>query len=481
MHPAPEPSNPKATRRRPPAADRSARLLDWLAKSGARFPALSLHTAPDGERLVRATRDIAPGETVLAVPRRCLITHDAVRASAAGKALRAAGVEIEKGQLPLAAYLIAHERAGRGPFNAYVRALPAAFPGVPLFYDEAQLALLRGTHALRRTQQRWAEIESDHLLLREVPGFEDLDRLTLARARTAVTSRVFGLRMGGTKREALAPLADMMNHSASPGVDWEFDDASGEMRMIAVEPIARGAEVHDSYGEKSNARFLVAYGFTMPDNPDDETSIPLSLAKDQPRYSEKARLLRASGGAEQRLPISLRLSDPSTQKALSFLRIACASESELQQAASTLAAARLVPPLSARNESAAITGLGFVCGRALSRYRETIADDDALLARADLPPRDRLCITVRRDEKRVLARHVELSRALVPLLRLPRAALEREVTARFESDAPIDRALESVVRSLPDPSAARTLTGTLDTPDARTRSTVRPAEGRRAW
>lgn len=36
--------------------------------------------------------------------------------------------------------------------------------------------------------------------------------------------------------------------------------------MTALRNIAKGAQVHDSYGYKSNERYLLNYGFSFEDN-----------------------------------------------------------------------------------------------------------------------------------------------------------------------------------------------------------------------
>jgi hypothetical protein len=36
--------------------------------------------------------------------------------------------------------------------------------------------------------------------------------------------------------------------------------------MACVRAVARGAQVHDSYGLKSNDRFLMSYGFSLDHN-----------------------------------------------------------------------------------------------------------------------------------------------------------------------------------------------------------------------
>jgi hypothetical protein len=117
-------------------------------------------------------------------------------------------------------------------------------------------------------------------------------------AEATVCSRAFLVPragLGGRAAHCLVPLADMLNTALPHTCDVDFgtklstNSSSGsgsssssssssfspspspsgtELRfvMACVRAVARGAQVHDSYGLKSNDRFLMSYGFSLDHN-----------------------------------------------------------------------------------------------------------------------------------------------------------------------------------------------------------------------
>ena len=127
--------------------------------------------------------------------------------------------------------------------------------------------------------------------------------------------------------------------------------------LTAVRDVAAGAEVWNGYGAKGNSRFLVQYGFCLDDNDADEAEL---------RFPERFRIPRDRA-------------HPSTKPLLEWLR---------QQH---------------RDDAAAGAALDAAVRAAHARFPTTIADDDALLARADLSIHARNFILARRGERAVLA------------------------------------------------------------------------------
>ena len=64
---------------------------------------------------------------------------------------------------------------------------------------------------------------------------------------------------------AMVPIADMLNHRATPNVVWTFDAKLQGFTMIATRDIQRGEPIYDSYGKKSNSQYLKNFGFALKD------------------------------------------------------------------------------------------------------------------------------------------------------------------------------------------------------------------------
>ncbi len=400
----------------------TASLHDWLARQGARIGSMAVVEGGTAGRGVCATADIPSGEVVLCVPRAAMITRDVARRSPVGRRLFEADIDTPSGHGLLAAFLLAEKRRAGSPLAPYLEALPAEFPTVPLFFPKDALPVLRGSFAATLIVKRREALCRDLLALRKVvPALRDVSVREYFWARTVVISRVFGLGKGDASTEAFVPMADMLNHKRPPDIDWNYDDDRETFVLTAARDIRAGEELHDSYGRKPNARYFVHYGFAMPHGADDEVELYLGLPAGEPRSSTKISALRRLGGPEAWIRISNRVRNDDTQRAFTFLRAAAAGDAEAGRVASLIARREPIPPLSPRSESAALALLDKACAAALARFdTPDLAEDEALLAQADLPVNVRNALVVRRGEKRLLHAYRRLCAASIDLLRLPR-------------------------------------------------------------
>ena len=129
----------------------AAALVAWATADGLRLsPKVAVGApSPGAPRGLVATRDIAPGETVLTLPASCT-AFDAAAARAdetlglgAGIAAYESAPASTRGadvseETALALFVaLARRHPSRTPFGTYVDALPAALPSSPLFLDDA--------------------------------------------------------------------------------------------------------------------------------------------------------------------------------------------------------------------------------------------------------------------------------------------------------------------------------------------------------
>ena len=223
--------------------------------------------------------------------------------------LAAAGIDADLSAAKhcyLALFLLAVAADGAGSlFAPYVAALPTAFPGTPIFWSPEELAWLEGSSVRDQVEDRRRNIRNDYLVIAGcVEGFGDAHtHEDFARARVAVSSRNFGIVVDGVRTDALVPLADMLNHQRPRQTRWLFDSTRRAFRIIALQPIAAGQQIFDSYGKKCNSRFLLNYGFTVDHNSDDDTGqshnetrllIPLRGALDDAWRTERVDRLGGS-------------------------------------------------------------------------------------------------------------------------------------------------------------------------------------------
>ncbi|MBK8258969.1 MAG: SET domain-containing protein-lysine N-methyltransferase [Polyangiaceae bacterium] len=397
-------------------------LIDWAVSRGATLSGVTVDHHPQAGRLLRATEHLPADQEVLRVPPSALLSLEVARRSPAGQAILSSCREMPPASAFLTAYLLSEKKKSKSAIQPYLDALPSAFPTVPLFCPQDVLPYLRGSLVSGLVVKRRDAVLREVLELRRtVPALRDATVAELFWASTVVITRVFGITVRGSATEALVPIADMMNHKRPPDVSWTFDDASDAFVIRTVRDIAAGEEVCGSYGRKANHRYFVHYGFALPSGADDEAELVLTMPPNAPNAAAKSAGLRRAFGTESNYRICSRVRVDATQRTLSFFRTACAIGSETGRALRFLRDGDLVPPLSHRNEAAALSMLHTACGESLSRFDSPHeSEDESILERTDLPIQVRHAVVVRRGEKRLLHAWRRLTDTAVDMLRTPR-------------------------------------------------------------
>lgn len=244
------------------AEDRaSARLIAWIAAAGGRVGPLRIARSRGGLG-VFAAAELDEGELLLELPGACLLTTDRAAETAAGRTIAGEWRGPSHDQILLAALLVARDDPG---LDVYRASLPTRLPGLPLYYTPAEAEELCQTSLGWRMRERHAQIEEEVVWLRgNAAGMAGLGEAEWFFARAQVGSRCFYL--GELHGEALVPLADILNHAPVPDTRWQLE-AGGKFVLRAIRRLGAGSELHHSYGEISNARLLLNYGFTQADNP----------------------------------------------------------------------------------------------------------------------------------------------------------------------------------------------------------------------
>ena len=235
------------------------RFLDWLKAGGAEFSRLRVTNTARGGRGVVATAAFAPGDVLLRVPEPLLLTVDkAERRPDVADALqraRSSGLSTNDGNLALALYLAGEEDCFWAPYRQAL----GGVAHLPLFWPASDLELLAGSPLVADVAARKDDVAATTSTLGLDEGF--------AVAEAHVLSRAFEFDRG--KRRAMVPFADLLNTNRHQDrhVDFEFEGDAFVMRAIRSGVV--GDEVTDSYGPKSNARYLLNYGFALEDNNDE--------------------------------------------------------------------------------------------------------------------------------------------------------------------------------------------------------------------
>lgn len=241
------------------------KMLGWLKSNGAEFPKVVVEEFAKGYRGAKARTRISKGSTFISIPHKCIMTLDKAKESKLGQILQNSGANIA--DHTFLAMFVLQERYQEDSFwQPYLKLLPKKYPNVPYFYDTKLLDTMRCTFAYDMLQQRKHSLEDEYKNLKEIIPHFYFSLFDFIWARTVVVTRVFGISAGGG--EGLVPLADMLNHKPQEltGTRWQFDEVRNAFTIVATKPYLKGCEIFDSYGPKCNSRYLVNYGFTLPNN-----------------------------------------------------------------------------------------------------------------------------------------------------------------------------------------------------------------------
>ena len=390
--------------------------------------------------------------------------HEAARASH--------GSELPSMYLAIFLSLTKQQKLCGGAFSPYLQTLPSleALQHLPVFWDTLLLGELQNSAVKEAVQKRKKEWEDEHksvlAAIREA-GSAPTDFVSLETwywARSIITSRAFTDH--NTGEICLVPCIDMMNHicasqaaSRSDVVkcNWKID-ASGFRLLLPDDACLKDIDpkrIEISYGDHSNSKLLMNYGFSILDDPqqacENKARLSLSLVvRNDADQKDIESVWEADGLGDchdVRRIVTLSVGIPGPiQSALSLCRVASAQGSELHAMQAiflekgeetTLTDDGLVPqmgatlcrsPFSKSNEIRAMQRLQQAAHDDLGKYKTTLQEDDILLHRGFSRRRRwfgrhrdfgrlRNAIIVRRGEKQIIHHFYNMATLALRLLR----------------------------------------------------------------
>ncbi|KAH9864015.1 hypothetical protein J1614_009948 [Plenodomus biglobosus] len=116
-------------------------------------------------------------------------------------------------------------------------------------------------------------------------------------AATIFTSRAFistHILPGQETVPVLFPVVDILNHSVSAKVEWDFQpQQSFALKCLEGETFTAGQELFNNYAPKQNDELLLGYGFCLEDNPIEQFALKLAFPPTLQQYAQEMGLLDA--------------------------------------------------------------------------------------------------------------------------------------------------------------------------------------------
>ena len=264
------------------------KFLKELYKYNSFFPKLKIHFYTNNYRGVLAKKNIMKNEVIMTTPKECLISLETVLETEYGKKI---GEFMYKELYSpkhclLTSFLLYEEKNPK--YKYYFDLLPNDFSNFPIFYTQEELDLLKGSPFLKQISTKKDDIKYDYNKLCEhISDFNQFSFLKFCQARILISSRIFGIQMKNKKTDVLVPFADLLNHKRPKQTQWYYDDSIESFVIQAIENIEEGNEIFDSYGKKTNARFLLHYGFCLDDNDTSEFNMTVTFNESHPLFKQK--------------------------------------------------------------------------------------------------------------------------------------------------------------------------------------------------
>ena len=395
------------------------KFLKELYKYDAYFPKLEIYFYSDEYRGVCAKSKILKEEIIMTIPKECLISLELALETNIGKEIGKfmySELNSPKHCL-LSAFLLTEEKSKKWKF--YFDLLPKDFSNFPIFYTEKELEYLKGSPFLNQVLDKKIDMKMDYdKICYYIPSFNQFPYKKFCEARMMISSRIFGIQIGENKTDVLAPFADLLNHKRPRQTQWYYDNMLESFVIQAIEDIDEGCEIFDSYGKKTNSRFLLNYGFALDNNDSSEYPLTVFFNDSYPLFEIKKNLFQNENEYVRIFNLNNNIYESQLLELLSFLRFllfdgdvnvlykAMTSNDNLIYDDISLTF-YYISPISKELEIKVLKHLLLLCKKALNNYPTTYEEDEFIIKnKKNISFNYRNCLLLLMSEKSVLSYYI---------------------------------------------------------------------------
>jgi len=408
------------------------KFLRELYKYNSFFPKLEIHFYTDDYRGVLAKSNILKDEIIMTIPKACLISLETALETSYGKKIG----EFMYNELNspkhclLSSFLLYEEKNPK--YKYYFDLLPKDYSNFPIFYTNKELEYLKGSPFLSQILEKKEDMKADYNKLCEyLPDYKQFSYLKFCEARILISSRIFGISINDNKTDVLAPFADLLNHKRPRQTQWYYDDNLESFVIQATEDIKEGSEIFDSYGKKTNARFLLNYGFCLDDNDTSEYLLTVSFNDTYPLFDLKKNFFQNEYEFVRTFNLNNNFYESQIIELLSFLRFIL-FDGDINDLYSAINSSEniynedvpltfyYIPPITKELEIQVLKHLHLLCRKALAKYPTNFEQDQNLYKtkKNSISFNLRNCLLLLMSEKTVLSYFIYFCEYCLDLLKL---------------------------------------------------------------
>ncbi|GCC36471.1 hypothetical protein chiPu_0014965 [Chiloscyllium punctatum] len=396
-------------------------LRKWLKKKGFNGFYLVPANFPDIGRGLMTRKALEPGDLVIALPEKCLLTTNTILRSYMGEYIKRWKPCLSPLQA-LCTFLIAERHFGsRSPWKPYIDVLPKTYT-CPVYLPEEVIELfpsplVKRIHEQKRMVQQ-LYLASKCFFGSLQPLFSELVEKvftydTFRWAWCSINTRTIYMEHKQSEfltQEpnvyALAPYLDLLNHSPSAQVTAAFNQKSKHYEIRTVTKCRRYEQVFICYGPHDNQRLLLEYGFLTNSNPHNVVYVNKELlcnhVSEKDKLVNRKMLFLQDEGLLENLTFGF---DGPSWRLLTVLKIFCLRAEEYLQRKKVL----LGLSITADNELGSLELAEKICFHLINENQKAMQNISRLLNEiVEVSDHLELVANVRREELQILQASAEV-------------------------------------------------------------------------
>ena len=423
-------------------------FLKELYKFNSFFPKLEIHFYTDNYRGVTAKSNISKNEIIMTIPKECLISLETVFETSYGKKINEFMYkELNSPKHCLLSSFLLYEEKNK-KYKYYFDLLPKDYSNFPIFYKNNELEYLKGSPFYAQILEKKEDIKKDYNKLCEhLPDFNQFSFSKFCKARVLISSRIFGISINSKKTDVLVPFADLLNHKRPKQTQWFYDDNLESFVIQAIDDIKEGNEIFDSYGKKTNARFLLNYGFCLEENDTSEYLLNIDFNNNYPLFDIKKQVFRNefenNNNINRNFCLNNNIYESQIIELLSFLRFILfdGDINDLYNIFNSNSNENnieinifYIPAINKDLEIKVLKHLHLLCRKSLAKYPTTFEQDQNIYNnknKNNISFNKRNCLLLLMNEKTVLSFYIYFCEYCISLLKLKS---QKEVLSKVAND-----------------------------------------------
>ena len=423
-------------------------FLKELYKFNSFFPKLEIHFYTDDYRGVTAKSNISKNEIIMTIPKECLISLETVFETSYGKKINEFMYkELNSPKHCLLSSFLLYEENNK-KYKYYFDLLPKDYSNFPIFYKNNELEYLKGSPFYAQILEKKEDIKNDYNKLCEhLPDFNQFSFSKFCKARVLISSRIFGISINSKKTDVLVPFADLLNHKRPKQTQWFYDDNLESFVIQAIDDIKEGNEIFDSYGKKTNARFLLNYGFCLEENDTSEYLLNIDFNNNYPLFDIKKQIFRNefenNYNINRNFCLNNNIYESQIIELLSFLRFILfdGDINDLYKIINSNSKENnieinifYIPAINKDLEIKVLKHLHLLCRKSLAKYPTTFEQDQNIYNnknKNNISFNKRNCLLLLMNEKTVLSYYIYFCEYCISLLKLK---TQKEILTKVSND-----------------------------------------------